>query len=63
MLGQLTTDYSYSSRHSHNQLMLQLQHQVEFPENSVIAVTDCSYSFNSGQISWRVHYKIGPFWH
>ena len=38
-------DCSYSSGRSHNELMLQLQHQVEFSDNSFITVTDYIYSF------------------
>ena len=33
---QLTADYSYSLGRFQNQPMLQLQHQVEFPENVAI---------------------------
>ena len=36
----LIVDYSYSVCLVWNQIVLQLQQQVDFPENSVIAVTD-----------------------
>ena len=38
-------DYSYSSGSSHDKLMLKLQNQVEFPENSFFTVANYSYSF------------------
>ena len=37
--------------------MVQLQHQVEFPENSCIAVNDFG---KSGGISSQLQYGIGP---
>ena len=38
-------DYSWSFAYAQPWLMLQLQHQVDFPDNSFIAVTNYSYSF------------------
>ena len=38
---------------SRNFLVLQFQHQVEFAENSVIAMTDYSYSFHSGDYTFN----------
>ena len=53
-------DYSYSSGCSSTYLLLELQHQAKFPENSVIAMTDYSYSFDSGRKkSKELQYRIG----
>ena len=49
-LRQLIMDYTCSSGHSHRELMSPLLRQLEFPENSVIVVTDCSYNLNSGEL-------------
>ena len=37
--------YTYSLGRAHNELTLQLQHQVEFPVNTSIAITKDNYIF------------------
>ena len=55
-------DHSYSSGRPHNYFMLELQHQVEFPENSGIVRTGYSYCFFSlAELLRNYSRKMGPF--